>query len=138
MDSVTILTQQNPKHLIVGSLATYCLYKFSKLVYLFITDTPLKGFDPKVTGPPAHRLIGCALSVDQENPLSFFWKWARQYGDVTRYNLLGERAILVADPESAKDVFTNLLDKPPTYKLLCKFLGETSLVCINGNEWKMR
>lgn len=93
---------------------------------------------PLVT-EPHHWLMGGAAYYAQREPLKWIPKWADQYGDVYKIGSRIGSAIVVANPELARQVlaekYKRYIEKGRSYAVLRILMGN-GLVTSSGEFWR--
>lgn len=95
--------------------------------------------EPPLVTEPHHWLMGGAAYYAQRDPLKWLPEWADQYGDVYRIGSRIGSAVVVADPDLARQVLTekykSYLEKGRSYIVLRILMGN-GLVTSSGEFWR--
>lgn len=92
---------------------------------------------PRTAGPPEHLIFG-SLPEFRRDPLAFFTRCARDYGDVCRFRLGHLRCCLVSSPDLVERVLVEHSDrtvKAWDYRQLRFILGD-GLLTSDGERWE--
>jgi cytochrome P450 len=91
----------------------------------------------RAPGPPASLILGHLRGVERD-PLGFFTRAQREYGDIVGLRLLTQRACLLAHPDHVKHVLhdrhANYDKNTWDFRMLKPVLGD-SLLTTDGSVW---
>ncbi|KIJ43395.1 hypothetical protein M422DRAFT_169954 [Sphaerobolus stellatus SS14] len=108
------------------SLVSPALFTGYCLCFFFLVKSRLQASDGRrLPGPTGLPFIGNALDIKEE-PWLLFESWRKRYGNIVSYNVLGQKYVLVASLEYARELFekraTNYSSRPRLV-MLCELCG---------------